>query len=88
MEMWAAVEQYTRADDVVAFFRSRAMTLQTDRRSIQSGGLETILDAADYYAMEKGSNYSQPDVSDDQAAEVGMVKVWENTKFVLWKIPR
>lgn len=88
MEMWAAVEQYTRADDVVAFFRSRAMTLETDRRSIQSGGLETILKAADYYAMERGSNYSQPDVSDEQAAEVGMVKVWENAKFVLWKIPR
>jgi hypothetical protein len=38
--------------------------------------------------MEKGSNYSQPDVSDEQAAQAGLVKVWENAKFVLWKIPR
>jgi hypothetical protein len=87
-EMWAAVEANTRADDVVAFFRSRAMTLETNRRSIQSGGLPVILQNADYYAMEKGSTYSQPNVSDEQAAEFGMVKVWENTKFVLWKIPQ
>ena len=87
-EMWAAVRANTRADDVVAFFRSRAMTLETDRRSIQSGGLATILEAADYYAMEKGSSYSQPNVTDEQAAEAGMVKVWENTKFVLWQIPQ
>ncbi len=87
-EMWAAVRSNTRADDVVAFFRSRAMTLETDRRAIQSGGLETILQAADFYAMEKGSSYSQPNVSDEQAAETGMVKVWENAKFVLWQIPQ
>lgn len=87
IEMWAAVEQYTRPDDVVAFFRARLMTLETDRRSIQSGGLPVIMKNADYYAMARNSTYSQPDVSDEAAAESGLVKVWENNLWVLWRVP-
>lgn len=87
-QMWVAVRDNTRADDVVAFFRARAMTLMTDRRSIQNGSLDVILRNADYFAMQKGSTYSQPGVSDEQAIEYGMTKVWENDRYVLWEIPQ
>lgn len=86
-EMWAAVRTFTRADDVVAFPRARAMTLHTDRRSIQNGSLDVILRNADYFAMRKNSDYSQPDVSDAEAAQAGMTKVWENGLYVLWRLP-
>lgn len=86
-DMWVAVRANTRADDVVAFFRARAMTLETDRRSIQNTSLDVILRNADYFSMQKGSTYSQPDVSEAEAAEYGMTKIWENDRYVLWKIP-
>lgn len=86
-QMWTAVRTFTRGDDIVAFPRARAMTLHTDRRSIQNGSLDVILRNADYFAMRKGSDYSQPDVSAAEAAEVGMTMVWENDWYVLWRLP-
>jgi hypothetical protein len=86
-EMWAAVRTFTRADDIVAFPRARAMTLHTDRRSIQNGSLDVILRNADYFAMRKNSDYSQPDVSDAEGAQAGMAKIWENDLYVLWRLP-
>jgi hypothetical protein len=85
--VFAAVERYTPPDSVLAFFRARTMTLYTDRRAIQPGTLPTIALRADYYAMQKNSTYSQPLVSDAEAAELGLTKVWEDGRWVLWKLP-
>jgi hypothetical protein len=87
LEMEQKVIACTRGDDVVAFFRARAMSLLTDRRSIQSGDIHFLMNRADWYVMGKGSTYSQPLVSDAQAHSLGLQKVWENANWVLWLIP-
>jgi hypothetical protein len=85
--MFAAVKRYTRTDDVVAFMRARAMTLYTDRRAVQSSDLAIIVQRADYFAMLRGSSFSQPNVAtaaDGSAA--GLSIVWQDDSWVLWKI--
>lgn len=87
VEMFSAVGAVTRPDDVVAFFRSRAMTMATERSALQSGDIETIVANADWYAMERGSTYSQPLVSEDEAILLGLERVWSNGSFVLYRVP-
>ena len=86
-EMFAKVREVVPEDDVVAFFRGRAMNLLGERRGLYLTVLDQILERADWYAMEKGSDYSQYALSEAEAAANGMVAVWENNKFVLWKVP-
>lgn len=86
-QMFAAVRETTRADDVILFFRARAMTLYTDRKAIMGADLDRLLKRADWYVMEKGSTYSQKLLSDDQAAEYGLAKTWENSGWVIWRVP-
>ena len=86
-EMFAAVQEFTRGDDKVGFFRARAMNLYTDRQSVQLTTLPDILDKADYYAMAKDSTYSQKLLTDQEAADAGLTKVWENPQWVLWRVP-
>ena len=87
IEMEDKVLECTRGDDVVAFFRARAMTMLTDRLSIQTGSIDQVLQRADWFVMEKDSTYSQPLVSDADAARLGLRKVWENSDWVLWLVP-
>ena len=87
LEMEQKVRDCTRGDDVVAFFRARAMTMLTDRSSIQTGNIDQILQRSDWFVMEKDSTYSQPLVSDRQAARLGLRKIWENSDWVLWLVP-
>lgn len=89
LELWEAVEEHTDPDDVVAFFRSRLMTLQTGRRSLQASHMDPILDHADWFAWEKASEYSQPDPPEVAEAieAAGLEIVWENRRFALLRIP-
>jgi hypothetical protein len=87
-QMFSTVRERTRPDEVILFFRARAMILYTDRRAIQGSSLETLLPRVDWYAMEKGSTYSQRLLNDEEAADFGLAKVWENEGWVLWKVPR
>jgi len=87
MEMEQKVRDCTRGDDVVAFFRARAMSMLTDRRSIQTGSIDQVLQRSDWFVMEKNSTYSQPLVSDSEAARLGLRKIWENSDWVLWLVP-
>lgn len=87
LEMEQKVRDCTRGDDVVTFFRARAMSMLTDRRSIQTGNLDQVLQRSDWFVMEKDSTYSQPLVSDKEAARVGLRKIWENSDWVLWLVP-
>jgi hypothetical protein len=86
--MFAAVERYTRGDDVILFFRARAMTLFTDRVALQGTDLDQMLPRVDWYVMEKGSTYSQTPLSDTEGAARGLTKVWENDDWVIWRVPR
>lgn len=86
-EMFAAVQERTRADDVILFFRSRAMTFYTDRRATMGVDLELLLPRSDWYVMEKNGTYVQKLLTDDEAASYGLTKTWENERWVLWQVP-
>ncbi len=81
--IYDAVLEHTPADSVVAFFRSRTMTLLTDRRSFQTKDLDAILQSADFYAERRNSEYGQPTL--DRNHE-GLVEVWSNDRWILWEV--
>ena len=85
-EMLSIVREQTQEDDVILFFRARAMTFYTDRRAIQGSNLDDVLDTADWYVMAKGSTYSQQLIDEPQASTYGLVKRWENAEWVLWEV--
>lgn len=87
VEMVAAVDRLTRGDDVILFFRARAMTLLTDRVALQGSNLDQMLPRVDWYVMERGSTYSQALLTDDQAAARGLTKAWDNANWVIWRVP-
>lgn len=84
----AAVRRYTHEDDVVAFFKARAMTFLTGRRAVQSSELEVVRLRADFFLMRRNSTYSQPLVGSVDAELMGWSKVWEDESWVLWRLPR
>ena len=86
-QMFATVSKRTLPDDVILFFRARAMTLYTDRRAIQGSNLEQLLPRVSWYVMAKGSTYSQRLLTDEEAAGLRLIKSWENDDWVLWKAP-
>lgn len=86
-ELFEAVRSSTRRNDIVSFFRARAMALYTERTSLQLTNLDHILRRADWYAMEKDSTYVQVLLTQEEAAAAGLVMVWENDRFVLWEVP-
>lgn len=86
-QMFTAVQGLTRAEDVILFFRARAMTLYTDRRSIMGANLEQLLPRSDWYVMAKESTYSQKLLTDAEAAAYGLTKTWENEWWVMWRVP-
>lgn len=86
-EMFAAVREVTRGDDVLLFFRARAMSLYTDRLALQGSDLDRMLKRVDWYVMEKNSTYSQTPLTDAEAAGRGLKKAWENSGWVIWKVP-
>lgn len=87
-QMFATVKERTLPDDVVLFFRARAMTFYTDRRAIQGSNLEKLLPRVGWYVMEKGSSYSQRLLTDEEAAGFGLEKAWENDGWVMWRVTR
>jgi len=84
---FTAIRTYTHQDDVVAFFKVRALTFYTDRRGVQSDVLEIVRQRADYLMMRRGSTSSQPLVDDADAADMGWVAVWSDSDWVLWRLP-
>jgi hypothetical protein len=85
-EMFSVVRDRTEPDDVILFFRARAMTFYTDRRAIQGSDLDQVLDDADWWVMEKGSTYSQALITDAEAPSFGLAKSWESDGWVLWDV--
>ena len=94
-EAFDAVRIHTHQDDVIAFFKVRALTLYTDRRGVQSSPLAPVQERADYFLMEQGpaaNGRLQATgalwVSDTEAADMGWAAVWRSDQWVLWSIPR
>lgn len=84
---FTAIRTYTHQDDVVSFFKVRALTFFTDRRGVQSDVLEIVRQRADYLMMRRGSTFSQPLVDGVEAADMGWVEVWSDSDWVLWRLP-
>lgn len=87
VQMFTAVKTLTRGDDVILFFRARAMTLYTDRLAVQGSNLDQLLPRSDWYVMAKGSTYSQALLNDTEGAALGLTKAWENAGWVIWRVP-
>jgi hypothetical protein len=88
-EMFAAVERNVPTDDVILFFRSRAMMLYTERRAVQNTDIDRLRRVAQWYVMEKESTYGQTLIRTGDEARYGVLPVWENKRWVLWKfLPR
>jgi len=83
---WTAVRKYTHTQDVVAFWRARALTLYTDRRGIQTSDLALVNQQADFFLMRRNFSFFQPLVSDAEAAAMGWKNVWQDSKWVLWQV--
>jgi hypothetical protein len=79
-----AVRTYTHMDDVIEFFKVRALTLYTDRRGVQSGILSVIKARADFYLMRKGGG--GPQVSAADGASMGWTITWQDPQWILWKV--
>jgi hypothetical protein len=82
-----AVNEHTRPDDVITYFRARTMTLLTDRRAIQTTDIQRVLDRSDFYAQQRGSTYYQPGLTMEEADELGFDLVWSDGTWILWKVP-
>jgi hypothetical protein len=88
-EMFAAVERNVPTDDVVLFFRSRAMMLYTERRAVQNTDIDRLRQVAQWYVMEKTSSYGQTLIKPGEEERYGVLPVWENASWILWKfLPR
>ena len=85
--IFEAVNSLTPPDAIIAYYRSRTMTLMTDRRSFQSKQLDRIVQRADYYAERRNSTYWQPDLSSAEARNAGFEEVWSDQRWILWRLP-
>jgi hypothetical protein len=85
--IFEAVEAHTEPDAVIAYFRARTMTLLTDRRAFQTTSFERIQQRADYFAQMRYSQYFQPDLTETEARAAGLVEVWSDDRWILWRLP-
>lgn len=86
--VFEAVLEHTPPDAVITYYRARTMTLMTDRRAIQTRSVDQMMERSDYYAQLRNATYAQPDVSPFEAGELGLVEVWSDARWVLWKVPQ
>lgn len=83
---WEAVRTYTHQDDVIGFFKVRALTLYTDRRGVQSTPLDIVQQRADYLLMRRGMETGQPLITEREGEAMGWTIVWSDDDWVLWKV--
>lgn len=85
--VYEAVRAYTHPDDIVTFFRARTMTLLTDRRTIQTSNLDTVIAVSDYFAQQRSSDFYQPALGIGALEALGFVIVWSDETWILWRVP-
>jgi len=91
--IYSAVSTLTDPDDVILFFRARTMTLLTERRAIQIAtarnsdtDIERGEGLADYFAMQRYSDFYEPDLDELEAITRGYEPVWEDGNWILWDL--
>jgi hypothetical protein len=85
VEMFAAVERLTDPEDVVGFFKARAMTLLTDRRALQIGGsrsVDAVADELDFVVLES----ADPQSGEIESDPAGFAPIWTNGRFTLYRV--
>lgn len=84
------VEEHTRPDDIIVFYRARSLTLYTERRALQLGttAIPAMTQLADYFLQRLGSDYSQPVATEAELRALGYELVVDETDWRLWRIPR
>jgi hypothetical protein len=83
------IDEYTRPDDIIVYYRARTLTLYTDRRALQlsPSAISTMTDIADYYLQSRISDYSQPLATDGELTALGYEVVHTDPEWRLWRIP-
>ena len=78
-EMFDKVRELTQPDDVVAFKKARAMTLFTDRLSVQVPYISAVPTYADWFVAEKDRNgeFIAPPFAEE---------VWRNVNYVIYRL--
>ena len=89
VDAFAIIEEHTRPDDIIVFFRARTLSLYTDRRALQLGttAIPTMTQMADYYMQNIQSEYSQPVATRAELEALGYVVAFEDANWRLWRIP-
>ncbi|HNJ97216.1 MAG TPA: hypothetical protein PLV13_03775 [Ilumatobacteraceae bacterium] len=78
-EMFDKVRELTQPDDVIAFKKARAMTLFTDRLSVQVPYISAVPTFADWFVAEKDKN-------GDFIAPPFAEEVWRNVNYVIYRL--
>ncbi|MDQ3469427.1 MAG: hypothetical protein M3487_06650 [Actinomycetota bacterium] len=86
LPIYDAVIASTKPMDVVVFYRARTMTLLTDRRTLQTTNLDRAAARADFYAQQRGSTYSQPEMTELEGYQRGFTVAWSNDVWILWDL--
>jgi hypothetical protein len=87
LKAWDALDRYTHQDDIVAFWKVRAMALYTNRRGVQTVRRDVIEQRADFYLMKKGQTAFQLLVTEPEGLAYGWTVVWEDESWILWRMP-
>ena len=46
-----------------------------------------VCGTGDYYAQQRYTDYSQPPLTPTEAATLGLVEVWSDARWILWRLP-
>jgi hypothetical protein len=85
LEMFAAVERLTEPDDVIGFFKARAMTQRTDRRAIQVTDLHPIErndDVLTHVVLQNTPDHAFAVATDRER----YTELWSNPSFTLHQL--
>jgi len=85
MEIYAFVKENMPADSVIIFFKPRAMRLFTDRDAIMSTECERLL-LGDHIVISKKAENSQIPLDDIHKCGIPLNEVFENRRFIVYKI--
>ena len=87
-ELWAAIREHTHEDDVIGTFKSRVLTLYTDRRGVQSSVVAIVDQRADYAVTARSADMGigEIHVTPGEASRLGWTEVWSGESWVLWRI--
>ena len=91
-EMIQFIKKHSGKEDVIVFFKPRAMALMTDRDAFFTNEMSNLAERGDYLVISKKKPRNQVSIESDEFKEkVGrgaFVKEFENNGFVIYRINR